>query len=53
MDNTNLKLICVTATGTNNIDMEYAKTKGIAVKNVAGYSTNAVVQQVFASLFFI
>ena len=37
-----LELICITATGTNNVDLEYAKQKGIAVKNVAGYSTNAV-----------
>lgn len=40
----NLKLICITATGTNNIDMEYAKANNIIVKNVAGYSTNAVAQ---------
>lgn len=53
MDNTNLKLICVMATGTNNIDLSYAKSKGIVVKNVAGYSTNGVVQQVFASLFYL
>lgn len=40
----NLKLICITATGTNNIDMEYAKAHNILVKNVAGYSTQAVAQ---------
>jgi len=50
IDACDLKLICVAATGTNNVDMEYAKEKGIPVKNVAGYSTNSVTQQVFANL---
>jgi lactate dehydrogenase-like 2-hydroxyacid dehydrogenase len=39
-----LKIICVAATGTNNVDLEYAKIKGIHVKNAANYSTESVAQ---------
>ncbi len=42
-----LKLICVTATGTNNIDIPTAQRKGIQVCNVRGYGTSSVVQHVF------
>lgn len=54
MDNApNLKLICITATGMNNVDLEYAKQKGITVKNAAGYSTNSVTQVTFSLLFYL
>jgi lactate dehydrogenase-like 2-hydroxyacid dehydrogenase len=48
-----LKLICVAATGTNNIDHDAAARRAIAVKNVAGYSTDAVVQHTFSMLFYL
>ena len=44
----NLKMIALWATGYNNIDIGYARKKGIDVCNAGSYSTSAVAQQVFA-----
>lgn len=52
IDDSAIKLICITATGTDNVDLEYAKSKNIAVKNVADYSTSSVVQVAFAMIFY-
>ena len=49
----NLKLVCLTATGTNNLDKPYLDRRGIAWRNVAGYSTNVVAQHTFAMLFYL
>lgn len=48
-----LKLVCVTATGTNNLDKEYLDSHGIAWRNVACYSTESVTQHTFALLFYL
>ena len=44
-----LKLICVAATGMNNVDLETAKELGIEVKNAVGYSTTSVAETTLAS----
>ena len=42
-----LKLVCEAATGVNNIDLDACAARGIPVRNVAGYSTDSVVQETF------
>lgn len=48
-----VKLICVTATGTNILDKDYLDERGIAWTNVAGYATESVAQHTFACLFYL
>ena len=49
----NLKLICVTATGINNVDKEHADKKGIIVKNAVDYSSNSVAQVTFTMILYL
>lgn len=48
-----LRLICVAATGVNNVDLNYAQNNGIQVKNVTGYSTDSVAQLTFTMLLYL
>jgi glycerate dehydrogenase len=48
-----LNLICVAATGVNNVDLNYAENNGIEVKNVSGYSTDSVAQLTFTMLLYL
>ena len=49
----NLKIICETATGYNNVDLDYCKARGIRVTNVKGYSTPIVAQHTFAMALYL
>lgn len=48
-----VRLICLTATGTNNVDFEYTNRRKIVVANVKGYSTQSVIQHTFALFFYL
>lgn len=52
-DATNVNLLCITATGTDNIDLAYIAKRGIKAANVRDYSTPAVIQHTFALLFYV
>ena len=45
-----LKLVCIAATGMNNVDLPAAEALGVSVNNVSGYSQNSVCQYVFAQM---
>lgn len=47
----NLKLVAISATGFNNVDVEYCREHGIAVTNVQGYATQSVPEHVIAMMF--
>lgn len=49
----NVKLLCITATGYDNIDLDYARKRNIAVCNVKAYSTAAVAQHTFAMALYL
>lgn len=52
-DAKNLKQICIMGTGTDMIDMDYVRKRGILTSNVRGYSTYSVAQHTFAMLFYV
>ena len=48
-----LKLICVASADMNNVDADYAASRGIEVKNVINYTTESVAQLTFAMLLHL
>lgn len=52
-DASKVKLICEFATGYDNVDLDYCKSRGIRVANVVNYSTDAVVQHTFAMYLYL
>lgn len=46
-----LKMVVVTATGTNNVDLNFCQQHGIGVANVSGYAANTVAEHILACLF--
>ena len=52
-DAPNVKLLAITATGFDNIDLEYCTSRGIAAANVKAYSTPAVAQHTFAMALYV
>ena len=48
-----LRLVCEAATGVNNIDLEACRERNIPVRNVAGYSTDSVVQTTFMHILSV
>lgn len=48
-----LKMVCITGTGTNLLDLDYLEKKGIIWKNVRSYCTQSVTQHTFAMLLYL
>lgn len=48
-----LRLICIAATGTNNVDLDHAAKKGIQVRNIVNYSSDSVAQLTFTMLLYL
>jgi glycerate dehydrogenase len=48
-----LKLVCIAATGTNNIDLDACRERNISVSNVTGYATPSVVEHVYSQILIL